>query len=239
MLTIFDGAGAALFTNAGWSTSSDADTLRSAARQAGAFAFPEGSADAALVVTLAPGIYTAVITVRAGETGEALVECYDLDPVAESQSRLTNLSARAFVGPGGAVLPGLSIPGGSRMVLLRAIGPGLTQFGVSGALKATTFRIIYPGLVTFLIGGPSITPPAPGRWYLNWNAYLDYANALTPEDTREAAARTGAFPLVEQSKDAAALMALGGSLNPYSVEVRSADGSSGIVLVEIYDVTDP
>ena len=36
-----------------------------------------------------------------------------------------------------------------------------------------------------------------------------------------------------------ALSLLGGSLNPYSVEIRSADGSSGIVLVEIYDVTDP
>ena len=240
VLTIFNGAGAALFTNAGWSMSSDADTLRSAAPQAGAFAFPEGSADAALVVMLAPGIYTAVITVRAGETGEALIECYDLDPIAELQSRLTNLSARAFVSGDGAVLPGLSISNENRLVLLRAIGPGLTQFGVSGALKATTFRIIYPGLVTSLHGGLSISPPTPGRWYLNWNAYLDYANALTPEDTREAAARTGAFPLVEQSKDAAALMALGTSaLNPYSVEVRSADGSSGIVLVEIYDVTDP
>ena len=239
VLTLFNGAGVALFSNAGWSASPEADILRTAAKQSGAFAYPEGSADAALVVTLAPGVYTAVISAKGGETGEALLECYDLDPVAESRSRLTNLSARAYIAADdGAVLPGLSLSGVGRMLLLRAIGPGLTQFGVTGAVKTTTFRIIYPGLVTSLHGGLSITPPSPGRWYLNWNAYLDYSNALTPEDTREAAARTGAFPLVEQSKDAAALVPLG-SFDPYSVEVRSADGSSGIVLIEIYDVTDP
>lgn len=75
------------------------------------------------------------------------------------------------------------------------------------------------------------------RWYLNWNAGPADAYSLTPDDTREAAFQAGAFPLIEQSQDPAALVRTSYPA-PTSLEVRSADGSGGIVLVEIFDVTD-
>jgi hypothetical protein len=50
-----------------------------AARDAGAFALPPGSRDAAVILTLAPGAYTAQVTAAEGiGTGTALIELYEL-----------------------------------------------------------------------------------------------------------------------------------------------------------------
>ena len=57
------------------STTAAAHTV-TIAQQVGAFALPSGSKDAALVVTLAPGPYTVVVTDRNGATGVPLVEVY-------------------------------------------------------------------------------------------------------------------------------------------------------------------
>ncbi len=67
-----------LAQNAGWSQSADAAALAAAAVQAGAFALGAQSADAALLVSLAPGAYTAQVTGAGDTTGVALVEIYEL-----------------------------------------------------------------------------------------------------------------------------------------------------------------
>lgn len=54
--------------------------LKSAFARSGAFGLAESSRDAALLVKLAPGAYTAVVSGTGEETGVALVEVYDLDP---------------------------------------------------------------------------------------------------------------------------------------------------------------
>ncbi len=64
--------------NQGWSASTDAAAIADAAGSAGAFAFAAGSRDAALIVHLAPGAYTAQVTGVGGATGIALVEVYEL-----------------------------------------------------------------------------------------------------------------------------------------------------------------
>ena len=73
--------------------STDAATMTTV----GAFALTPGSKDAAMVTTLAPGIYTAQVSGNNGGTGLGLLEIYEVgsDP---SSSRLLNLSTRAFVG---------------------------------------------------------------------------------------------------------------------------------------------
>jgi hypothetical protein len=76
-LTLFSGLTPVL-QNTGWSTSPDAATLAAAAAQAGAFAFAPGSADTAMIVTLAPGAYTAQVSGIGDTTGLALVEIYEL-----------------------------------------------------------------------------------------------------------------------------------------------------------------
>jgi hypothetical protein len=71
-----DSAGNQVATNTGWSTGSNSTAVASATTAAGAFPLPQGSADSALVVTLAPGSYTAVVSGVGTSTGIALVEVY-------------------------------------------------------------------------------------------------------------------------------------------------------------------
>lgn|GEM_PF-639984 len=77
-LALFSAAGAVLAQNSGWSTSADASTIADASARVGAFAFGATSADAALIVNLAPGAYTAQVTGVAGATGTTLLEVYEL-----------------------------------------------------------------------------------------------------------------------------------------------------------------
>jgi len=76
-VTVYSGA-LLLARNAGWSSTPDASAIATAAAQSGAFEFPAGSADAALILNLAPGSYSAQVTGVAGSTGIALVEIYEL-----------------------------------------------------------------------------------------------------------------------------------------------------------------
>ncbi|HEX9783926.1 MAG TPA: immunoglobulin domain-containing protein [Opitutaceae bacterium] len=74
-LTIFGGE-IALFGNDDWGTGPYAADTAAIAAQVGAFELPAGSKDAAMVVTLAPGAYTVVVSNVTGATGVALVEVY-------------------------------------------------------------------------------------------------------------------------------------------------------------------
>ena len=70
--------GETLGTNTGWETAPDPAEITAAANQVGAFAFAAGSKDSAMVMTLAPGVYTAQITGSGNATGVALVEVYSV-----------------------------------------------------------------------------------------------------------------------------------------------------------------
>lgn len=79
-LQIFrNGSNAVIAENDDWSVSPSAAAIAQAAAMAGAFALPSGSRDAALVVSLDPGAYTAVVSGVDGATGVGLVEVYTLD----------------------------------------------------------------------------------------------------------------------------------------------------------------
>ena len=114
---------------------------------------PTNDLESAILRTLDPGLYTAVVNGKNGATGVGLVEAYDLDLSALSQ--LGNLSTRGFVGTGANVMIGGFILGGGGKdvgVVVRALGPSLTAFGVTGALAD-------PTLVTRManvVGGQSV-----------------------------------------------------------------------------------
>jgi len=83
VLTIYNAANAVVGTNSGWGTQTNGTTAASiaaAAATAGAFPLPAGSADAALLLTLAPGTYTGQVTDAGGNAGPALFEVYSLSP---------------------------------------------------------------------------------------------------------------------------------------------------------------
>ena len=89
---------------------------------------PVNDLESAIVATLPPANYTAVLRGKAGATGVGLVEMYDLD--VASDSKLANISTRGFVQTGGDVMIAGFIFGNgvaSEKVIIRAIGPSLAD----------------------------------------------------------------------------------------------------------------
>jgi lysyl oxidase len=125
-LELHDHTGAVIGFNNNWKDSPSQQTLIQNAGLA-----PSNDLEAAMVQTLSPGAYTAIVQGNGGATGIGLIEVYDIDP--NSRSTLSNISTRGFANTGDSVLIGGEIIGrglgangsGSAKVLLRAIGPTL------------------------------------------------------------------------------------------------------------------
>ena len=102
---------------------------------------PGDPREAVIVATLTPGNYSAVVKGAHGETGVGIAELYDLD--SASPAKLANISTRGFINTGDDVMIGGFIVGGTEpaKVLVRAIGPTLTDFGVQGALADPTLEL--------------------------------------------------------------------------------------------------
>ncbi len=217
-LTLRRSDGTIVAANRGWDsgTAADSTALADAAARIGAFALARGSADTALLVSLPPGAYTAPVTALDSPAGIALVEAYEMD--GAEPGRFRNLSTRARVGSGEQVaIPGLVITGSNtRTLLVRAIGPGLNAFGVSGTLAK-------PSLVV-------VQGQTPVSANTGWGTSAD------PIALAAAATRAGAFALEPGQSDAALLVTL--SAGAYTVQVSGNDGGAGVVLIEIYDLSN-
>ena len=207
-LRMFDGAAQLLLENNDWGGTG---VLASAFAGSGAFGLAATSKDAALLPTLSVGAYSAHVT-SAGADGVALVEAYDTDDLAGT-ARLTNVSARTVVGTRDDVLiAGFVIRGTEpKRLLIRAIGPGLAQFGVRGVLAD-------PELVVFR-GTQSI------RANDDWGGGAELSATF---------ARVGAFALVSDAKDAALIVEL--APGSYTAQVSGVGGTTGVGLVEIYEL---
>ena len=179
----------------------------------GAFALASPtSKDAALIHSLTTGGYSAQVT-GAG-TGVALAEIYDAsDAYTDLSLRFTNLSARTRVGTGGDILiAGFALAGTSpKTLLIRAIGPSLAQFGVAGFLADPVLEIYR---------GPQLIAEND-----NWPGTSDIQNS---------AAAVGAFFLPINSTDAAVILTL--PAGPYTAQVRGANDTTGVALIEVYEL---
>ncbi|MFZ3374822.1 MAG: hypothetical protein WA183_04655 [Chthoniobacterales bacterium] len=103
---------------------------------------PSNNLESAILRSLNPGNYTAIVRGVNNGTGIALVEGYDLDPAAGS--KLGNISTRALVQTGDNVMIGGFITGGGNgnaVVLVRAIGPSLAQHGITNPLQDPTLEL--------------------------------------------------------------------------------------------------
>jgi hypothetical protein len=201
------GSGGEVANNADWGGTA---ALARAFVRSGAFPLPSLSRDAALQLTLPPGGYSAHVQGAGDEYGIVLAEIYDAD--TQGAGRLVNVSARGWVGAGeGAMHLGFSIGGEEPLpVLVRAVGGGLEALGVSNLLSA-------PSLT--LYRGEEVLARSQG-----WN--LDLA-------VIEAGDAVGAFPLVE-AEDTAVVATL--APGNYTVVVKGANGASGVVLAEVYEL---
>jgi hypothetical protein len=109
-----------------------------------AFEFPAGSADAAVLITVPPGAYSAVVEGARNTTGSGLVEAYE---VGSGVAKLVNLATRAYAGRDGKEMVGgfvvSGVPGETKRVLIRVLGPSLGRapFNMSGVLDDPEMEI--------------------------------------------------------------------------------------------------
>ena len=214
-IQLFSG-GTKVAENTRWGTAPNVAELRTTFPRVGAFALDEGLADSAMLVTLNPGGYTVHVS---GGTGIALAEVYDAsaNPQLESQ-RLVNVSVRNEAGVGDETLIcGFIVSGNApKRVLIRGIGPTLSDYGVQGFLADTQLKVFTGGL---LLGEND-----------NWSA--DTAKGL---EISQAASATGAFALPLGSSDSAIVLTL--APGAYTAQVSSAvAGVKGVALIEVYEV---
>ncbi len=207
-----------IIANDDWGNNLGGLSASETAAAVGAFPLPEGSKDAALVLALSPGLYSTHITSADARGGVVLVEAYDV-PALDAATRLVNVSTRGQVGVGAdSLFAGVAVggPGRSRL-LLRAIGPGLVQFGVGGVLARPTMS-----LFAQLPGG--------GQRLLRTNT--GWSNGGVTYDIAAAAGLTQAFALLETSADCAMVATV--EPGNYTIQVSGVGSTTGEALVEIY-----
>ena len=154
-------------------------TAAANASQISASGFAPGNAlESAVLMTLAPGAYTAVVSGVNHAVGVGLVEVYEVD---QPQVILSNISTRARVGTGsGVMIGGFVVQGsGPQKVIVLAKGPTLAQFGVTGTLPDPTMTLVRATDNAYIANND------------NWPAF-ELAEDLrfsgfAPSDTRESA----------------------------------------------------
>jgi hypothetical protein len=171
---------------------------------------PMNDSESAIVASLNPGNYTATLAGKTSTTGIGLVEVYDLDQSAGSN--LGNISTRGFVDTGENVMIGGLIIGpattGPTKVLLRAIGPSLSNFGVQGPLQDPILE---------LHDGSGTTIATNDDWKSDQQAEIE-ATTIPPTDNRESALLRTLAP------------------GNYTAIVRGKLDSTGVALVEAYNL---
>ena len=121
-LELHDQTGALIAANDNWRDSQETEIEASGIP-------PLNDLESAIVRTLAPGSYTAIVAGSNGATGTAVVEAYDLQET--SNATIANISTRGAVNPESDVIIGGFIvfgTDGNTRVLIRSIGPSLAGF---------------------------------------------------------------------------------------------------------------
>ena len=171
---------------------------------------PSNDLESAIVRTLDPGSYTAVLRGKDNATGIGVIEAYDLNQAA--QSKLANIATRGFVDSGdNAMIGGFIIgPAGgtTTTVVVRAIGPSLVNFGISGALQDPTLE---------LHNGDGATIAFNDNWKTDTNQ-AKIPQSLQPGDQRESVIYRVLAP------------------GNYTAIMRGSGNTTGIGLVEIYNL---
>jgi hypothetical protein len=171
---------------------------------------PKHDLESALVRTLAPGSYTAIVRGTNG-TGVGTVQVYDL--AQNAKSKLANLSSRGFVQPGDdkAMIAGFIIGGTGAAhprVVVRSLGPSLGSFGITNPLPD-------PTLVLKNANGSTLI--SNDEWQQTQKAEIS-ARGLAPGNIHESA------------------LAISLPKGGYTAIVRGKGTASGVAVVEVYNV---
>ena len=196
-----------LFSNDDWRNSTQQAEIA-----ASGFA-PNKDAESAIIWTLTPGQdYTAIVRGKNGTTGIGAVEVYDLDEAAAS--KLGNISTRGFVDVDDNVMIAGLIAGPSSgtslKILVRALGPTLSDFGVSGALANPTLDLV------------------------NSNGAVIRSNNNWKDDSQQRALIEAAGLAPAHDEEAALVETV--PPGAYTAIVRGNNRATGVGLVEAYNI---
>jgi outer membrane protein assembly factor BamB len=211
-IALFSGS-AQMAANDDWWQAANAANISTMGTAVGAFPLPGGSRDAAWMNLVPAGGYTVQVAGANGGTGVALMEAYDAG--GGLGARLANVSARSAVGTdAGILIAGFVVSEHACTVLIRAVGPALTAFNVPGAL-------IDPQLQVF----SGVQMVAENN---------DWSTAPNAAALGATAQSVGAFALPPGSRDSAVLVRL--PPGAYTAQVSGVNGTTGVALVEVYEV---
>lgn len=208
-IVLYNPDGVSLGNNDDWGGDS---ALSGAFATQGAFGLAASSKDAALLTPLSAGLHTLHVTTSNSAPGAALAEVYDTETSGASL-RLINISGRGVVDTSSNLIAGFVVNGtGSMNVLVRAIGPTLTDYDVTGVLSNPMVTIYDGSNVSFASND-------------DWGGSTALSSAFT---------QVGAFNLPASSADAAILLTL--TPGAYTAVVSGINGATGVALVEVYAV---
>ena len=201
VLSVYDSSGNLVGTNDNW---------QSDVNHVGVEAYglaPANPLESAQIRTLVPGAYTVIVTGKDATPGIGLVEVYDINALANA--KFVNMSTRGSVGTVDNVLISGFIIGDvdSATVVVRALGPSLVAYGVSGVLSDPTLTI-YDSRGSVIASNDN--------WEVDPNAGLVQKNGLTPPNALESA------------------LVLHLPAGAYTAVVRGANGGTGVGLAEVY-----
>jgi metallophosphoesterase (TIGR03768 family) len=214
VLTVHDGNGNLIASNTGWGANSNAAQVAAAAALMGDFALSEGSADSALLLTLAPGVYTAEVSGANNTSGIARSEVVEVNSTDRWQ--MGAAATRGEAGAGDNVLTArFSIDGSLPLeVLIRGVGPALARLGFPDAVRQPVLQV-YDSTHSLVA------------------ANIGWGNNANSADIAAETAAVGEFPLPAGSADCALLVTL--PPGNYTAQISGLNGSTGVALAEIYE----
>jgi hypothetical protein len=198
ILELHDSGGALLESNDDWMKSPNKQAIIDSG------VAPSNSLESAIIRSVTPGAYTAIVRGVNNGTGIGVVEAYDLDQTANSE--LANISTRGFVQTADNVLiAGTIIVGqASQTVIIRALGPSVP---VAGKMANPTLE---------LRDGNGALLEANDNWVDSPNKQAIIDSTIPPKNNLESAIVRTLTPA------------------SYTAIVRGVNNTTGIAVVEVY-----
>src|SRR5204862_4790779 len=220
-LELHDGTGALIASNDNWQTTIiggiiTQDQVQDIQNSGHA---PGDPSESAIIANLPAGNYTAIVRGVNSTTGVALVEVYDLS-AANVSSILGNISTRALVQTADNVLIGGFIVQGTtpKIVIIRAIGPELSQYGVPNPLNDPTLEL-HDGTGALIASND------------NWQTTI--IGGIITQDQVQDIQNSGHAPGDPSESAIIANLPAGN----YTAIVRGVNSTTGVALVEVYDLS--
>jgi hypothetical protein len=200
-ISLYNSTGGLIATNDDWKDTNQAAIV-------GTGKTPPNDKESAILSSLSPGSYTAIVSGKNNTTGVGLVEAYGVEPPGV-ENLISNVSSRGFVGTESNVMIGGVIGDHtpSAQIIVRALGPTLTQFGINNALANPTLEL-HDGNGNLLAFND------------NW------------QDTNQTAIQaTGFAPPNSNESAILAVINVGASITAI---VRGKDNTTGVALFDVY-----